>query len=163
QSVVQKQQETIDDVQQELDANQAIQDAIVKEQEEAKAAEAKKQKEARQNWTSFLTAEVDSYTPVSLGGFTDIRVAVRNAGAYPIDVVEVQVSYWTANNYLFKSETVQLNNIASGNTGFAYPPDSQRGSRLTAEIVRVTARAFQFCYDGYATGGQADDPYRCSE
>ncbi|MEY3983628.1 MAG: hypothetical protein RL160_1187 [Bacteroidota bacterium] len=163
QTVVQQQKETIDEAQQELDAKQAIQDAIVKEQAEAKAAEEKKQKEARKNWTSFLTAAVDSYTPVSLGGFTNIRVAVHNNGAYPVDLVEVQVSYWTANNYLFKSETVQVSNVDSGNTGYAYSPDSQRGSRLTAEIVRVKAHAFQFCYDGFNTSGQADDPYRCAE
>lgn len=163
QTVVQQQKETIDEAQQELDAQQAIQDAIVKELAEAKAAEEKKQKEARKNWTRHLTAVVDAYTPVSLGGFTNIRVAVGNGGAYPVDLVEVQVNYWTANNYLFKSETVQVSNIGSGNTGYAYPPDSQRGSRLTAEIVRVQAPAFQFCYDGYTTSGQADDPYRCAE
>jgi hypothetical protein len=163
QTTVKQQQETMVEEQRQEQADKVIQEAIAKQQAEEKAAEEQKRKNLRQKWFEHIDASVDSYTPVSLGGFTDIRVSVRNSTPFPIDFIEVQVSYWTANNYLFKAENVQVSNVEAGNTAFCYPPDSPRGSRLSVEIVKVTARAFDFCYDGFTFSGQNDDPYRCAD
>jgi hypothetical protein len=141
--------------------------AQVQQQEQqkqaAEAADVKAKFDLRNNWESYIEAEIDLKTPLPLGGFSDIRVAVQNKTAFPLDLVSVEVTYLTANNYVFKTETVNLDNITAGGIGYGYAPDSQRGSYLRAHISKITARAFNFCYDDFAVTGHSDDPYRCTD
>ncbi len=139
----------------------------VQQQEQQKqaveAADVKAKFDLRNNWESYIEAEIDLKTPLPLGGFSDIRVAVHNKTAFPLDLVSVEVTYLTANNYVFKTETVTMDNITAGGIGYGYAPDSQRGSYLRAHISKITARAFNFCYDDFAVTGHSDDPYRCTD
>lgn len=129
----------------------------------AELAAAQKKRDLRNNWESQIEADIDLKTPLPLGGFSDIRVAVYNRTEYPLDLVQVEVTYLTANNYVFKTETVSIDNVTAGGIGYGYAPDSQRGSYLRAHISKITARAFNFCYDDFTVTGHTDDPYRCEE
>jgi hypothetical protein len=145
----------------------AVQEQLAQVQQEeqqkqaAEIAAEKKKRDLRNNWESYISAEIDLKNPLPLGGFSDIRVAVQNRTEFPLDLVVVEVTYLTANNYVFKTESVSINDITAGGIGYGYAPDSQRGSYLRAHISKITARGFMFCYDDFAVTGHSDDPYRC--
>jgi len=161
---VAKVQEEKEVVQEQQSAVQEQLAQVQQEEQQKQAAEIaaeKKKRDLRNNWESYISADIDLKTPLPLGGFSDIRVAVQNRMEFTLDLVVVEVTYLTANNYVFKTESVSINDITAGGIGYGYAPDSQRGSYLRAHISKITARGFMFCYDDFAVTGHSDDPYRC--
>jgi hypothetical protein len=128
----------------------------------------------RNNWTSFLQAEIESYTPVSFGGFENILLKVSNKSEYPIDLLVLEVSYWKEGGGLYKTEAITVADIAPKSSDIVSAPNSTRGVRLTIDIVKNHCpKNSVFVYDVSSSpygvvdsvvGGTGDvvfDPWKC--
>lgn len=147
-----------------------------KEKQQRIQANTERNMNYRNNWDKYIAASIDHYEAVSLGGFKNVIVAIANKTEFPLDVVEVNVSFWTASKKLYRTETLSITDVSAVEGMAIKGPDCERGTYITIEIQKIIARKFNFCYNKYAAdlmatdtsaiigvSGNAKDPWRCQD
>jgi hypothetical protein len=100
-----------------------------------------------------------------LGGFESITLKASNHTDYKVERIVARLTYWQADGEIYKTEEVNFSGVLSQDFLITAAPGSDRGIRLTIEILKITAPEFQFCYDSESAGNielQATDPWKCS-
>lgn len=127
------------------------------------AALTAKNMEYRNNWARYITASRSEFTTSGVGGVYGLSITVANETEYPLDYVWVAVDYITVNGYRHKREILTFEEIKPRTRQALYAPDSDRGSRVSYEIISIGASAFKFCYDAGSVGnGSTVDPWKCA-
>ncbi|GAB3641161.1 serine/threonine-protein kinase [Spirosoma arcticum] len=73
------------------------------------------------------------------GGVKELSVRLRNPSLVTFKSVAVKVQYIKENGDLFKSTVMYFNNIGPDATVIRRAPDSQRGTRFSARVLRADA------------------------
>jgi hypothetical protein len=117
----------------------------------------------RNNWKELIAITGrQSKIDETFGGISDITITITNNTSYPLDELEVLVSYIKENGTPFKTETVAYHNIAPHSTQTIAAPDSPRGTALEQRIISTRSTALNFCYSHTSNGnGNAADPWKC--
>lgn len=143
-----------------------------KDKKEKLAAATKRNMEYRNNWYKYINVGTKNYKAYGLGGIEDVVLQAVNNTEFPLDLVVVELTYWKENGDVFKTETVSIADVAAKNSVLQDAPGSTRGTRLSVEIVKVTARKFSFCFDRSLLPGTDGvfgdnrnpiDPWKCSQ
>jgi hypothetical protein len=86
-----------------------------------------------------VNARLNDYKINMFGGIDHIEVTVNNSSSFPLDLVVVEVDYIQSNKKVFKTETLQLVNIAPGASATATAPKTNRGIKLNSRITYITS------------------------
>ena len=134
-----------------------------KEKEEEKEIELNKNKKAvRNNFRDYITVKENKYTHKEIGGIYDLSIKVSNTSKFPIDIVEVCISYIKANGNIHKVEKIYFENINPGSAISLKAPNSERGKKVSLAITSITSRSINFCYrKDEDISNKGDDPYYC--
>lgn len=119
-------------------------------------------RDIRNSFAKYITVQTDGYAVSALGGISNLKLKVRNTTAYPIDNVEVQVSYIKSAGGVFKTETVYAGPIAANASVVVNAPSSSRGTSVSLNILAVSSKALGLCYVSGQKGPNLDDPYVCN-
>jgi DNA-binding NarL/FixJ family response regulator len=95
---------------------------------------------AKNNIRSLVTVSVNEYHKGLFGGLSDIQLKVSNRSTYSIDQVIVEVQYMLAGSKLYKTETVNFENILPTSTLVLNAPKSTRGVKLDFRILSVRSK-----------------------
>jgi hypothetical protein len=116
----------------------------------------------RQHWQNYIHVSLNNYKTGLLGGVHDIKVIVTNDSEFPLDNVVASVQYYRANGKLFKTETVDVNNIKAKSSSGASAPDSRKGMSVKLVLNRITSQQMNFCWSPDKKTAPGDmDPYAC--
>lgn len=74
-----------------------------------------------------------------LGGVRELKVRLENPSSVTFKQVAVQVEYIRDNDETFKSPIMYFNNIGPGGSIVRVAPDSKRGTRFRARVLRADA------------------------
>lgn len=107
----------------------------------------KKNMEYRNNWQKYISIEIDSYKVLALGGIEKITLKASNNTEFPIDIIIADLYYWKDNGEIYKVEQVSFTDIANNDISYINAASSPRGTKLSIEIKKITARKFNFCFD----------------
>lgn len=104
-------------------------------------AEASRQQYEREVASAIQQLEATTYGGKVglLGGVKDLNVKVMNPSSVTFKSVRVQVEYIKDNGETFKSPTMYFNNIEPGGSVVRIAPDSKRGTRFRARVLRADA------------------------
>jgi hypothetical protein len=111
---------------------------------------------------SKVVADKPSFTPVTFGGFRNIRFNLFNDFNYKLDQVILKVHYLKANGREIKSEILILSDIPANSRKILTAPDYlAAGSYLNVSLETVLCKSISLCY--YNTGDSiaTNDPYKC--
>ncbi len=95
---------------------------------------------AKNNIRSLVTVTVNDYHKGLFGGLSDIQLKVSNHSTYPLDEVTVEVQYMLAASKLYKTETINFQNIQPTSTLMLIAPKSARGVKIDFRILSVRAK-----------------------
>jgi len=110
-------------------------------------ASTKKNIEYRNNWQKYISIEIENYKVLALGGIEKITLKATNNSEFPIDVIIADLYYWKDNGEIYKVEEVSFTDIANNDISYINAASSPRGTKLSIEIKKITARKFNFCFD----------------
>jgi serine/threonine-protein kinase len=74
-----------------------------------------------------------------LGGVRDLNVQVSNPSSVKFKSIAVKVQYFKDNGGLYKSTVMYFNNVGPSAVVVRTAPDSPRGTRFTAQVLRADA------------------------
>jgi len=94
----------------------------------------------RENITSYVKAERNSYTPSVFGGISGLTISVSNTTDYILDQVRVKVDYIKANGGIYKSEYVDFNLLEPGTKLTLPAPRSSRGTSVNYGIESIKSK-----------------------
>jgi hypothetical protein len=121
-----------------------------------------KNKTFRRNWSGYINHSASKYKLRPLGGITGLIIYVNNKSDRIIDEVVVKVTYYKNDGTIFETKDIRFNNIQPNSQDEAKVPNTQRGTKITSEISRVTSRSYQFCYNNASSGSKSQaDPWYC--
>lgn len=89
--------------------------------------------------TKQLDADVFGGRSGLFGGVKGLSVRLKNPSAMTFTSVKVKVEYVKENGDLFKSTVLYFNQVGPGATVVRQAPDSQRGTRFSARVLRADA------------------------
>lgn len=89
--------------------------------------------------TKLLEAKAIGGRVGLFGGVKDLTVRLKNPSQVAFKSVAVQVQYLKANGRLLKSAVLYFNRVEPNATVTRRAPDSQRGTRFNARVVRADA------------------------
>lgn len=155
-------------VQQQLQDKADEQNKQEQEKQQRLAAATARNMEYRNNWYNYISVDISSFKALTFGGFDDIIIKAKNDSEFPIDIIVAEVTYFKENGDIYKTEEVSITDIAAKDFLFLNAPGSSRGTRLAIDIVKITARKFNFCYDRNLMLGKYDDrnpkdPWKCGQ
>ena len=136
------------------------------------AAATARNMEYRNNWFKYIAVDITNYKYIELGGIEDIQVKVTNNIEFPIDLIIAELTYWKTNGDIYKTEEITITDVEPKNAIIVGGPSSPRGTKLTVEVKKITARKFNFCYDWYSLPGtdgiygdnrNPNDPWKCGQ
>jgi len=113
----------------------------------------------RNNWSKYIVCGNGDYKANSLGGIYDLEVLVDNKTEYPLDEVNVTVSYIKDNGGVYKTEDVTIYNVPENGRASMPAPDSNRGTSVTMEIKSITSKKLHFHYSAEVDIEGKEDPY----
>ena len=121
-----------------------------------------KNKAFRRNWSGYINHRASKYKLRPLGGITGLVVYVNNKSDRIIDEVVVKVTYYKNDGAVFETKDIRFNNIQPNSQDEAKVPNTQRGTKVTTEISKVTSRSHQFCYNNSTSISKTQsDPWFC--
>lgn len=120
-------------------AAMAIQKKIEAEIEQSKS-------ELRKRWDTYVTADKTFRTSL-LGGISDVYVTVNNNWEYPLDKVEIEVTYIRASGDTYKTEVVEFSSIPPYEKITKKAPNSDRGTNLSLRFLTVKSNKLGLDYD----------------
>lgn len=92
------------------------------------------------NLAKELNITASNYKRATFGGISDLEFTVTNNSGYLIDMVAAEVEYYTANNRLYKKETIYFNNVAPNGSQVQKAPDSNRGYTVKYHISLISSK-----------------------
>jgi len=124
----------------DLTVSPAVRQAEERRQKQAQA-EAARQRYEQEVAEAIEQLEATTYGGKVgiLGGVKDLNVRLVNPSSVAFKVVRVQVEYIKDNGETFKSPTMYFNNIEPGGSIVRIAPDSKRGTRFQARVLRADA------------------------
>jgi type II secretory pathway pseudopilin PulG len=111
------------------------------QRQKEQTAEIDKKARIRNNITNYVTAERSDYMYSVLGGIHNLKITVTNGTEYVVDNAKVKVTYIKANGGVWDTKIVDFNLIPAFNKQTVQVPDTDRGVRVTYEIVSVKSNA----------------------
>lgn len=113
----------------------------VDEATKRREAEAARQRYEEQIAAATKRLEAETFGGKSglFGGITGLNVQLRNPSAITFTSVAVRVRYIKESGDLFKSTIMYFNQIGPNATVVRKAPDSPRGTRFSAEVIRADA------------------------
>lgn len=91
----------------------------------------------RENITSYVTAERNSYKYSELGGIYGLKITVINNSDYLLEQVKVKITYIKASGDVYDNKIVEFNYI-DANSKLTLPiEDTNRGVKVIYEIVAI--------------------------
>lgn len=125
-----------------------------KQRQAANEARTKQNMEYRNNWRKYILFEHNKdYRVSSLGGISNLKVAVWNNADKVLDEVVLTINYYKENGEHWETKEITLSNIQPGSYESSEVPNTSRGTRFEAEISKVTAKSLHFCYNSAYEGG----------
>ena len=123
------------------DTTVARQTEEIRQQESQQQAEAARQLHQEQviEASKNLNAQTLGGKTGLFGGVKGLSVRLRNSSVVAFRSVAVKVEYVKENGQLFKSTVMYFNNIGPNATVVRQAPDSQRGTRFNARVLRADA------------------------
>lgn len=111
----------------------------------------KNAKKWRNDWSQFITSEIDSYSYTPNEGLSDITVNLSNKTTVKIDYIQIKVLYLEEDGKLYKSEYAELFDVSPLSTQKLPVYNSPVGSTLKVYITNVVATALNlaFSQDSY--------------
>lgn len=118
-------------------------------------------KRIRKDWTRYISATNSNYAYSKLGGISDLSIVVNNNTDYPLDEVTVRVTYFKTGGGIWKTKNETLYNIPAYSEKKQPLPDVSRGRTVKVNVLTITSRKMNFCYNSGKKTGTAADPYFC--
>lgn len=113
----------------------------------------------RNNFTDFITTDVQYYYNPILGGIENLFVQLSNSSEYRLDKVIVAVEYIKDSGGIYKTEYIEFSKIKAKGTKNLRAPDSSRGTKVRCYISYASSERLNFLYDVNSSSG-GSDPYR---
>jgi DNA-binding NarL/FixJ family response regulator len=110
---------------------------------QASSAAAELKALARNSIRSLVTASVNDYHKGTFGGLSEIELTVSNKSAYTINEATVEVQYLLSNAKLYKTETLNFQDIASGSSLVLQAPKSSRGAKILYRILSIKCKELE--------------------
>lgn len=121
-----------------------------------------KNKAFRRNWSGYINHKASKYKLRPLGGITGLVIYVNNKSERIIDEVVVKLTYYKNDGAIFETKDIRFNNIQPNSQDQLKVPNTQRGTKVTSEISKVTSRSYQFCYNNSSSISKTQaDPWFC--
>ena len=120
---------------------------------------AAKNRNYRNNWSSYIKAVPGRYKKGFFGGISNLEAIIRNKTEYPLDVVIIVVRYVKDNGEIYKSKYLAVYNVPAEGESVVRAPDSSRGKRVKIEIIQISSRKMNFLYSNDIEVKGKDDPY----
>jgi hypothetical protein len=116
----------------------------------------------RNNWKTYITASRSRFNYSELGGISNLSIIVTNNTEYPIDNLAVKVTIKTVNNYIYKTEYLNFENIKANSRSEQYVMPTERGRYVDYKIISVYSDQLNFMWnEGDNIGnGSLDDPWK---
>jgi len=97
----------------------------------------------RNNIRSFVTASVNNYLAGAAEGLSNIELTVNNRTIYTLDKVTIEVRYMLADSSLYKTETVNFQDISPRSSQILNAPKSSKGVRIEYRILSITSKELE--------------------
>jgi serine/threonine-protein kinase len=121
-----------------------------------------KNKVFRRNWSGYINHKASKYKLKPLGGISGLVIYLNNKSERIIDEVIVKVTYYKTDGSVFETKEIRFNNIQPNSQDQFKVPNTQRGTKVTTEISKVTSRSYQFCYNSESSSSKSQsDPWFC--
>jgi hypothetical protein len=132
-----------------------------KEDEKKRALEelTTKNRNYRNNWTSYYQARHGSFTLGFLGGIRDLSVIFTNNTEYMADEMVATVTYIKANGEVWDRVQVTATNVPAHSEKTVAVPDMQRGTSVEVEIKSISSKKLHFYFGAEYNSGNPEDPY----
>lgn len=150
---------------QEATSSNPADDEVKRVQNQADQVENNK-RYIRNNWTNYFKSWRSGYKTETLGGISDLRVYFENKTGYLIDNVYAGIDIYTANGYIYKTESIYFTNVPAYKTVSYKVPYSNRGTSVgSPRINSIESSLINFCYPPYNGNKNIDvnDPFRCHQ
>jgi hypothetical protein len=120
----------------------------------------------RNNWTDYFEVSRSGYTAEGLGGISNLEVYFENKTGYLVENVYAVIDIYTANGYIYKTESIYFTNVPAYKTVSYKVPYSNRGTSVgSPRIGGIESSLINFCYPPYNGNKNIDvnDPFRCHQ
>ena len=116
----------------------------------------------RINWENYIHISTNAYQTGFFGGIHRLEISVDNQTQFPLDNVMIRVQYLKANQQVFKTSIIQVNQVLAKSVRTVPSPDSNRGVSVRLTMERITSQSMNFCwYSGKPKSSNNSDPYQC--
>jgi hypothetical protein len=95
--------------------------------------------EVRQNISRQVNISMDGYKVGFLGGISSFELTVHNQSPYPLDNVEVELTYILSNKKVLKTETHRFSNVPANSSRSLPIPKTARGTKIQSRVISVSA------------------------
>lgn len=110
---------------------------IEKIENRAAKFEEDQRKRVRENITSYVTVERNSYTYSELGGIYGLKITVINNSDYLLEQVKVRITYIKASGDVYDNKVVDFNYVDSKSKLTLPIEDTNRGVKVIYEIISI--------------------------
>lgn len=144
-----------------IQTKESIEQKKEEERKKVNEAIAKKKKDFRNNWSSYVTVTNNKYRYSELGGIYGLYVMVYNNSDYMVEEIIATVTYIKANGGVWKTVEVPVYNIAAHSEKGVGVPDVGRGTSVIIGVNSMDSKEAQFCYTPGNWANRMEDPYFC--
>jgi hypothetical protein len=92
------------------------------------------------NIEQHLAITPNDFRTGAFGGISGLKYTLFNGSRLPLESVEVEVSYITANDKVFKTARLLFKDIAAGSQAVIDAPASNRGVKVSSRIIKVNPK-----------------------
>ncbi|HUH33952.1 MAG TPA: DUF4339 domain-containing protein [Daejeonella sp.] len=142
-----------------IDSTAIVAAEAAAEKNRARSELAAKNLNYRNNWVRYIKADASNFKTNTFGGIYQLEVVVQNQTDYPLDEVNISVSYIKENGGTHKTENVTVYNVPAHGKASAPAPDSNRGKSLSLEIIKIRSKKMNFLYAPDVRIEGRNDPY----
>ncbi|GAA4339290.1 DUF4339 domain-containing protein [Flaviaesturariibacter amylovorans] len=147
--------------QMQADESQKEQERRQKEEEKKRALEelTRKNRNYRNNWTTYFTATRSEYRYSALGGIYGLKVIFQNNSEYMADEMVATVTYIKANGGVWDRVDIPVTNVPAYSEKTVSVPDVERGTSVQVDIKRISSKKLHIYVGDNYYSGNPEDPY----